>query len=65
MEKANMTIDELLIVAPTVIKEMANEFFQRGDECMKANPTSQETACFLLALRSVSLALWYGASAKA
>lgn len=50
-----MTIDELLIVAPTVIKEMANEFFQRGDECMKANPTSQETACFLLALRSVSL----------
>ena len=50
-----MTVDELLIVAPTVTKEMASEFFRRGDECMKANATSQETACFLLALRSVSL----------
>jgi hypothetical protein len=50
-----MNIDELLVAAPSVIREMANEFFQRGDECLKANATSQETACFLLALRSVSL----------
>ena len=59
-----MTVDELLIVAPTVIKEMANEFFQRGDEGMKANATSQETACFLLALRSVSLLCGMGVLLK-
>jgi hypothetical protein len=59
-----MTPDELLIIAPTVIKEMANEFFQRGDECMKANATSQETACFLLALRSVSLLCGMGVLLK-
>ncbi len=48
-------IGELLVDAATVLKELSNEFVRRGDQCMGANPTSQETACFLLALRSVSL----------
>jgi len=56
MENAGrMNLQELLITAPNVIQEMATEFFRRGDECMKADETSQLTACFLLALRSASL----------
>jgi hypothetical protein len=50
-----MTFDELSIVAPSVIHELAAEFVRRGDECLKANNTSQATACIFLALRSVSL----------
>ncbi len=50
-----MTLDELLVLAPTVIKELTTEFVRRGDQCMGADATSQTTACFLLALRSASL----------
>jgi hypothetical protein len=50
-----MTVKDLLILTPTVIKELATEFVRRGDECMRANQTSQLTACFFLAVRSVSL----------
>jgi hypothetical protein len=50
-----MPVKDLLKLTPTVIKELATEFVRRGDECMKADQTSQVTACFLLALRSVSL----------
>jgi len=50
-----MTIDELMISAPVVTKEMATEFVRRGDECMTADSESQLTACLLLALRSASL----------
>lgn len=50
-----MTIDELLVTAPIVIRELAAEFVRRGDECLKADRTSQPTACIFLALRSVSL----------
>ena len=50
-----MTFDELLMIAPRVINELATEFVRRGDECLKADKTSQFTACMFLALRSVSL----------
>jgi hypothetical protein len=50
-----MTFDELLMIAPAVINELATEFVRRGDECLKADKTSQLTACMFLALRSVSL----------
>jgi hypothetical protein len=50
-----MTFDELSIIAPSVIHELAAEFVRRGDECLKADTTSQRTACIFLALRSVSL----------
>lgn len=50
-----MTFDEALAIAPTVIGELATEFVHRGDESLKADKTSQATACFLLALRSISL----------
>jgi hypothetical protein len=50
-----MTFDDLLITAPAVINELAAEFVRRGDECLKADKTSQLTACMFLALRSVSL----------
>jgi hypothetical protein len=48
-------IGDLLVDAPIVLKELSDEFVRRGDQCMGAGPTSQATACFLLALRSVSL----------
>ena len=44
-----------MVLAPTAIKELTAELFRRGDECMKADETSQSTACFLLALRLASL----------
>ena len=50
-----MTIDELLMIAPAVINELATEFVRRGDECLNADKTSQLTARMFLALRSVSL----------
>jgi hypothetical protein len=50
-----MTMDQLLAHAPTVIQELTTELVRRGDACMKAAETSPLTACFFLALRSVSL----------
>lgn len=50
-----MTTDELLLKAPTVIKELGAEFVRRGHECMLADAQSQLTACFLLAIRLTSL----------
>lgn len=55
-----MTFDEALTIAPTVIGELAKEFVRRGDECLKADKTSQATACLLLALRSISLLIGMG-----
>ena len=43
------------MIAPAVIEELALEFVRHGDECYRANKTSQLTACMFLALRSVSL----------
>ena len=50
-----MTLDQLLVLAPSVIKELTSEFVRRGDECVNANNKSQLTACMFLALRSASL----------
>jgi hypothetical protein len=50
-----MTFHDLSMIAPSVIHELAGEFVRRGDECLKADKTSQPTACILLALRSISL----------
>ena len=50
-----MTIEEILVTSPTVLNELATEFVRRGGECIDADSTSQTTACFLLAIRSVSL----------
>ncbi|MGO9274960.1 MAG: hypothetical protein ACLQOO_32810 [Terriglobia bacterium] len=55
-----MTFNEALAIAPTVIGELGAEFVRRGDECLKADKTSQPTACMFLALRSVSLLLGMG-----
>jgi hypothetical protein len=55
-----MTFNEALAIAPTVIGELAGEFVRRCDECLKADKTSQPTACMFLALRSVSLLLGMG-----
>jgi hypothetical protein len=50
-----MTYTDLFDLAPTVINELTVEFVRRGKECMKANKTSQETACLMLAMRASSL----------
>jgi len=50
-----MTLDELVALAPTAVEEMTREFVHKAIECIKANPESQLTACFLLALRASSL----------
>ncbi|MGA9206349.1 MAG: hypothetical protein WB347_01015 [Terriglobales bacterium] len=50
-----MTLDEVLLLAPSVVQEMTTEFVRRGDECMRADQESQLTACFMLALRASSL----------
>ena len=55
-----MTFDELRRIAPTVIVELAAEFLRRGNECLKADKTSQTTACTFLALRSISLLFGMG-----
>lgn len=55
-----MTFDEALKIGPIVLGELAREFVRRGDECLKADTTSQATACILLALRSNSLLLGMG-----
>jgi hypothetical protein len=57
MAEPNPTLGDLLVLAPGVLRELTQELVRRGDECMKADPTSQQTSCFLLALRSASL-LW-------
>jgi hypothetical protein len=50
-----MTSDEISIMAPSVIREVAAEFVRRGDECLRQDRTSQRTACIFLALRFISL----------
>ncbi|MGA2183994.1 MAG: hypothetical protein ABSH47_13275 [Bryobacteraceae bacterium] len=59
-----MTTDELLLKAPTVIGELSSEFVRRGHECMLADAQSQLTACFLLAIRAISLLCGMGCLLK-
>ncbi len=49
------SIDDLMTLYPTVFQELTTELVRRGDECMRISPESQLTACFLLALRALSL----------
>jgi hypothetical protein len=49
------TMDEILISAPGVLTELAREFTRRGDEEYRKDEKSQASACFFLALRSISL----------
>ena len=46
---------ELFESAPDVLEEMTKEYFRRADECLLADDHSQLSACYLLALRSVSI----------
>ena len=50
-----MTLNELMLQAPGVVKEMGAEFVRRGHASMSADPESQPTGCFLLANRATSL----------
>jgi hypothetical protein len=50
-----MTFTQLLESAPGVLMELTGEFTRRGDQAHSRNKTSQETACFFLAIRSASL----------
>jgi hypothetical protein len=50
-----MTLEELLSAAPVVLGELTAELFRRGHESMLADDRSQETACFLAAIRAISL----------
>jgi hypothetical protein len=50
-----MTFEQLYDLVPSVLLEMSSEFVRRGGEYFDLDITSQHTACFLLAIRSVSL----------
>jgi hypothetical protein len=57
MDSNLVTLPQLLELAPTILKELATEFVRVGGQHMDADPNSQTTACFLLAIRSTSLLL--------
>jgi len=50
-----MTFEQLCDLVPNVLSEMASEFVSRSGEHSDVDVTSQHTACFQLAIRSVSL----------
>ena len=50
-----MTIEDILVSAPSILDELTQELVRRGDEEYRADPESQSSACFFLAIRSVSL----------
>jgi hypothetical protein len=50
-----MTFEQLCDRVPSVLSEMTSEFVRKGGEYFGLDITSQHTACFLLAIRSVSL----------
>ncbi len=60
MHDCETEVGDLLIRVHGVINELATEFVRRGDQCIGKNPTSQESACFLLSLRATSLLLGMG-----
>ena len=57
MEPRSTSLRELLDRVPTVLKELATEFYRVGGRSMDIDPNSQTSACFLLGFRSTSL-LW-------
>jgi hypothetical protein len=50
-----MTFEQLSDLVPSVLSEMTSEFVRKGGEYFDLDITSEHTACFLLAIRSVSL----------
>jgi hypothetical protein len=58
------TMNELLLSAPGVLKELAMELTRRADEEYRKDPESQASACFFLALRSISLLMGMGGLLK-
>jgi hypothetical protein len=50
-----MTFEELWALVPSVLSEMTAEFFRTCVEHFDHNPTSQQAACLLLCVRSVSI----------
>ena len=50
-----MTMNDLFISAPGVLKELAMELTRRADEEYRKDEKSQASACFFVALRSISL----------
>jgi hypothetical protein len=50
-----MTFERLCDLVPKVLSEMTSEFVLKGGEYFDLDVNSQHTACFLLAIRSVSL----------
>jgi hypothetical protein len=57
-------MNDLLIAAPGILKELARELVRRGDEEYRKNPESQVSACLFLAIRSVSLLCGMGGLLK-
>jgi hypothetical protein len=53
-------VNELLLSAPGVLKELAMDLTRRADEEYRKDAKSQASACFLLALRSISLLMGMG-----
>jgi hypothetical protein len=49
------SVDDLLGLALTVLQQLTAELVRRSDQCLTANAESQLSACFLLALRALSL----------
>lgn len=50
-----MTLDELLTEAPVILNDLSAEFYRVGGRHMDVDPKSQQSACVLVAFRSVSL----------
>jgi hypothetical protein len=50
-----VTFQQLWGLVPGALAEMKDEFFRRASECFDENARSQRTACFMLALRALSL----------
>ena len=48
-------VDHLLTLSPAILQQLTTELVRRGDQCLIDNPESQLSACFLLALRSLSI----------
>jgi hypothetical protein len=52
----DFTIDDLLVLVPAAAAEMRREFVRKSDEYIKTDGMrSQRAACFMLALRALSL----------
>jgi len=60
MNSDSTQIEELLRDAPAILRELASEFIRIGGQPMDADPNSQRSVCFLLAIRCCSLLVGMG-----